>query len=176
MQPKQLHGTMGEWQRLLVEIPYLTVNLLESEVELVDNLCKRSKLGMMPAERLVYTAYASLNKKESYGETFRKALAGRLSKEQEEQGAQIEQMLEQATERNAELEKENAALKEERRWRKFSEEKPAHHQWIFVINPRRPKYASPIETRRWDDGMKFDVEAQELYKVWMPQMETPEVE
>ena len=102
---KQLHGTMGEWQRLLVEIPYLTVNLLESEVELVDNLCKRSKLGMMPAERLVYTAYASLNKKESYGETFRKALAGRLSKEQEEQGARIEQMLEQATERNAELEK-----------------------------------------------------------------------
>ena len=102
---KQLHGTMGEGQRLLVEIPYLTVNLLESEVELVDNLCKRSKLGMMPAERLVYTAYASVNKKESYGETFRKALAGRLSKEQEEQGARIEQMLEQAAERNAELEK-----------------------------------------------------------------------
>lgn len=102
---KQLHGTMAEWQRLLVEIPYLTANLLESEVELVSNLCKRSKLGMMPAERLVYTAYMSLNKKESYGETFRKALAGRLSKEQEEQGERIEQMLEQAKARNAELDK-----------------------------------------------------------------------
>lgn len=102
---KQLHGTMAEWQRLLMEIPYLTVDLLESEVELVDNLCKRSKLGMMPAERLVYTAYASLNKKESYGETFRKALAGRLSKEQEEQGARIEQMIELAGERNTELDK-----------------------------------------------------------------------
>lgn len=101
---KQLHGTMAEWQRLLMEIPYLTANLLESEVELVDNLCKRSRIGMMPAERLVYTAYASLNGKESYGETFRKALAGRLAKEQEEQGTRIEQMLEQAKARNAELE------------------------------------------------------------------------
>lgn len=76
--------------------------------------------------------------------------------------------------RNAELEKENAALKEERRWRKFSEENPDHHQWIFVINPDRSKHAPPIETRRWDDGMKFDVEAQELYKVWIPQMKVPE--
>lgn len=65
-------------------------------------------------------------------------------------------------------------LEEERRWRKFSEEKPAHHQWIFVINPNRSRHASPIKSRRWDDGMKFDVEVQELYKVWIPQMEAPE--
>ncbi|MDO5118010.1 MAG: hypothetical protein Q4D34_05940, partial [Eggerthellaceae bacterium] len=102
---KQLHGTMAEWQRLLMEIPYLTTDLLESEVELVNNLCIRSKIGILPAERLVYTAYASLNGKESYGETFRKALAGRLEREQEMQGARIEQMLEEAAERNAGLEK-----------------------------------------------------------------------
>ena len=39
--------------------------------------------------------------------------------------------------RIAELEKENVELKEERRWRKFSEEKPKYKQWIlvFVENP-----------------------------------------
>lgn len=74
----------------------------------------------------------------------------------------------------ATLETDIAMLK---RWRKFSEEKPEHHQWIFVINPRHSKFKheSPIEIRRWDDGMKFDVEMQELYNVWLPQMEPPEV-
>jgi len=102
---KQLHGTMEEWQRLLMEIPYLTASLMEAEVELVNNLCVRSKLGIMPAERLVYTAYASLNGKESYGETFRKALAIRLEQEREAQGERIEQMIKRAEERNAELDK-----------------------------------------------------------------------
>lgn len=83
-------------------------------------------------------------------------------------------VIELLTDENERLKAELAALKEERRWRKFSEEKPVHHQWIFVINPNRSKYASPIEIRRWDDEMKFDVEVQELYKVWLPQMETPE--
>ena len=100
---KQLHGTMGEWQRLLMEIPYLTASLIEAEVELVNNLCVRSKIGIMPAERLVYTAYASLNGKESYGETFRKALAKRLEREREAQGERIGQMIKRAEERNAEL-------------------------------------------------------------------------
>ena len=76
----------------------------------------------------------------------------------------------------ARLLREVDSLKESQRWRKFSEEEPAHQQWIFVINPRRSKskYASPIETRRWDEGMKFDVKEQGLYNVWMPQMKAPE--
>jgi hypothetical protein len=96
---KQLQGTMMEWKRLLEEIPCLSVSLLEAEVALVNNLCLRSKLGIMPGDRLVHTAYMSLNGKESYGDTFRKALDGRLKREQRRQDERVALALESAKER-----------------------------------------------------------------------------
>lgn len=39
--------------------------------------------------------------------------------------------------RIAELEKENAELKEAQRWRKFSEEKPKEKQWIRTPGTKR---------------------------------------
>lgn len=78
---KQCHAVMMDWKRLLAEIPYLTPGLIESEVTLCSNICTRSKMGIMPNDRLVYTAYATLNHKEPYGETFRKVLAARAEKE-----------------------------------------------------------------------------------------------
>lgn len=93
---KQLHETMMWWKRLLQEIPYLNSELLQGEVTLCTNLCHRSKRGIMPGDRLVYTAYSTLNGKESYGETFRKAVEGRLEAEQsknaEQQGAAAERI------------------------------------------------------------------------------------
>ncbi|MBR6317279.1 MAG: hypothetical protein IKR75_02505, partial [Fibrobacter sp.] len=71
-------------------------------------------------------------------------------------------------ERIAELEKENAELKEAQRWRKFSEEKPKEKQWILVFVENPSRYGTYIELRRWDITLKFDVENQELYTKWMP--------
>lgn len=94
MGAKQLHKTMGDWQRLLAEIPYLSRDLLDDELNLVDNLCLRSKLGIMPGDRLVYTAYATLNNKVPYGDTFRKALAPRLTQVSEREAARRAETLE----------------------------------------------------------------------------------
>ena len=66
------------------------------------------------------------------------------------------------------------AMEEERRWRKFSEEKPADKQWIWVYVENPSKYGTYIELRRWDAGCKFDVEDQELYTKWMPLPKAPE--
>lgn len=70
---------------------------------------------------------------------------------------------------------EIAKLKEERRWRKFSEEKPKEKQWILVFVENPSKYGTYIELRRWDAVCKFDVEDQELYTEWMPMPKAPEV-
>lgn len=78
---KNLHEVMQRWLRFLVEIPCLSATLIESELTLCDNLCQRSKRGVMPADRMVYTAYATFNGKETYGDTFRKALAERADDE-----------------------------------------------------------------------------------------------
>lgn len=64
-------------------------------------------------------------------------------------------------------------LEEERRWRKFSEEKPERHQWIHVFNPNHSQFTTGIELRRWDNGCKYDVEFQEIYTVWMPLPSAP---
>ena len=79
-------------------------------------------------------------------------------------------------ERIAELEKLNHELEEERRWRKFSEEKPKEKQYILVFVESPPIYGKYIELRRWDITCKFDVENQELYKKWMPLPSAPKEE
>lgn len=66
-----------------------------------------------------------------------------------------------------------AELKDALRWRKFSEEKPEHHQWILVFYPNHSQFTTGVELRRWDDGCKFDVEEQELYDKWMPLPSAP---
>lgn len=78
---KQVHATMELWLRLLQELPSLNRSLIEDEITLTANLCARSKMGIMPGDRLVYTAYQSFNHKESYDKTFRRALEPRLSEE-----------------------------------------------------------------------------------------------
>lgn len=64
-------------------------------------------------------------------------------------------------------------LKEERRWRKFSEEKPKEKQWILVFVENPSEYGTYIELRRWDTTCKFDVEDQELYTKWKPLPSAP---
>lgn len=72
---------------------------------------------------------------------------------------------------NAELREKVATLEEAQRWRKFSEEKPKHHQDIFCYCPRA-KFCK-VALRRWDEGTKFDVFKQELYTHWMPLPSAP---
>lgn len=67
-------------------------------------------------------------------------------------------------------------LKEERRWRKFSEEKPKEKQWILVFVENPSEYGTYIELRRWDTTCKFDVEDQELYTKWKPLPSAPKDE
>lgn len=98
---KQLHQTMQDWLRILEETPYLSHDLLEGEITLVENLCQRSKMGIMPADRQVYVAYASLNGKVSYGQMFREALAARLAREEALQDAHRQEVLEELAHRRA---------------------------------------------------------------------------
>lgn len=66
-----------------------------------------------------------------------------------------------------------AELEEERRWRKFSEEKPKEKQWILVFYPNHSQFTTGVELRRWDGGCKYDVEVQEIYDKWMPLPSAP---
>lgn len=71
---------------------------------------------------------------------------------------------------------EIAELKEKRRWRKFSEEKPKEKQWVLVFVENPSIYGTYIELRRWDVGLQFDVENQELYIKWLPLPSAPKEE
>lgn len=100
---KQLHEVMQAWLAFLMELPCLNASLIESEIILCTNLCTRSKMGFMPNDRLVYTAYTTLNNKESYGDMFKRLLQPRLEQQksyerhlQEEARAHIELLLDMA--------------------------------------------------------------------------------
>lgn len=87
----RIHEIMQCWLRFLSEIPSLSPEIIEGEINLCENLCKRSRIGIMPTDRMVYTAYMDHNGKETYGKTFRRALEGRLQHEQAEQEAALEE-------------------------------------------------------------------------------------
>ncbi len=78
MGAKKMHAFMMDWLRLLKGFPELPPVVIEGEVTLVGNICQRSKLAVMPNDRLVYTSYATFNKKEPYGETFKRELSSRI--------------------------------------------------------------------------------------------------
>ncbi len=115
---KLMHQIMIDWKRLLTDIPYLTRDLLESEIVLCNNLCTRSKMGIMPADRVVYTAYATFNGKESYGEMFRKALENRLQAEEQRENQASKELQKEVEQRLAQykeqVEKGRLTLKEEK--------------------------------------------------------------
>ena len=81
----------------------------------------------------------------------------------------------QAIDQVDEKDKKIAELEEERRWRKFSEEKPDDKQWILVYYGYENN-GCRIDLRRWDNGCKYDVEFQELYTKWMPLPSAPKDE
>lgn len=101
-----------------------------------------------------------------------------LEKENQTLAEDVSDKIESITELMELVEKyksEKADLKEERRWRKFSEEKPNEKQWILVYYPYHSNYTTGVEVRRWDEGCKYDVEMQEIYEKWMPLPKEPEV-
>ena len=135
---KQLHAIMQWWLRLLQNIPYLTEDLLEGEITLCTNLCNRSRIGIMPADRLVYTAYKTFNG-EPYGETFRKTLDRRIEAEREKDDA----LLGAARERSAALaEAVKAHLAENASTEQLEEDKAALQQEVdgFIGFTQRASY------------------------------------
>ena len=84
--------------------------------------------------------------------------------------------IEQTRAENERMKARIAELEEERRWRKFSEEKPKEKQWILVFVENPSKYGTYIELRRWDNGCKYDVEVQEIYDKWMTLPSDPKEE
>lgn len=66
-----------------------------------------------------------------------------------------------------------AKLLDERRWRKFSEEKPDDKQWILVFHPNHSQFTTGVEMRRWDLSCKIDVENFGLYTLWIPLPSAP---
>lgn len=78
--------------------------------------------------------------------------------------------------RIAELEKENAELKEERRWRKFSEEKPPKYTWCLVSGKSQMGNYIVImdffEEDDWAENPNLDDDT--LYiEWWMPHPSAP---
>lgn len=90
---RRMHQTMEDWMGLLQDLPYLSPGLIEAEVNLCKNLCLRSKMGIMPNDRLVYVSYATFNNKESYGDTFERKLSRRIEAARAQKEAIMEGIL-----------------------------------------------------------------------------------
>lgn len=70
-----------------------------------------------------------------------------------------------------------ARLLDERRWRKFSEEKPARNQCIIVCSPELSKMtgSTVASITRWDSLAEFGMQ-HSGFTQWMPFPKLPEAE
>lgn len=71
---QNIHEIMTAWISLIKRIPNLSALVIEGEINLVKNLCIQSKQSFIPGERLIYTAYSTLNNKVPYDQTFKEQL------------------------------------------------------------------------------------------------------
>ena len=83
--------------------------------------------------------------------------------------------IEQTKAENERMKARIAELEEDRRWRKFSEEKPERNQWILVFYPDHSQFKTGVEVARWDNGLNFDV-VYDVYTHWMPLPSAPKEE
>lgn len=80
-----IHRVMLQWQESLVEIPYLSVEVIEREIQDCETLCRNSKNAIMPKARMVFAAYFAYNHFESYDKMFRNTLSKKLEQEKNRQ-------------------------------------------------------------------------------------------
>ena len=76
----------------------------------------------------------------------------------------------------AEKDKEIAELKEERRWRKFPEEKPKWGEEVLVVDDESKQYIVRFShDMKWISWGKMNTCESENVKYWMPLPKAPEV-
>lgn len=74
----------------------------------------------------------------------------------------------------AELEKENAELKEERRWRKFPDEKPEWGKEVLVVDDESEHHIVRFShDMKWISWGKMNTCESENVKYWMPLPSAP---
>ncbi len=72
---------MQQWQSALVEIPFLSKDLMEKEIRDCQQLCENSKNAFSPSARMIYAA-SSTNHNVSFDKSFRNALAEKIKLEE----------------------------------------------------------------------------------------------
>lgn len=87
-EPTQVHVVMTTWRRLMEETPYLPAEVMNDEVEICEDLCRKSKRSLFPNERVLAQAYTEFNDGVSYADTLRSIAQARSGEaEQHEQAA-----------------------------------------------------------------------------------------
>ena len=72
--PTAAHKVMMMWNDCLTQIPHLSKELIEKELEDAKTACQNAKKAFMPNKRVLYAAYVANNKGESYEKTFARNL------------------------------------------------------------------------------------------------------
>ncbi len=117
---KKVHQSMMCWLQYLEEIPWLTPDLIKNEITLCSNLCHRSRRGIMPQSRVLFDAYCSFNKRESYGDMFQRVLEYRTDAASERKQAELGSMRDDLKERREAYREKRASgaltAEEEKAW------------------------------------------------------------
>lgn len=72
--PTAAHKVMMMWNDCLTQIPNLSKELIDKELEDAKTACQNAKKAFLPNKRILYAAYVANNKGESYEKTFAKNL------------------------------------------------------------------------------------------------------
>lgn len=165
---KEVHRTMMDWKNILVDLPNLSPGLIQNEVDTCSNLCLRSKMGLMPGDRLVYSAYATFNNKKPYSETFKEVLASRIEREKTLEDQRVSDSLkkiEELIKTNKELVKGGLLTPQE--------DKKAIQQNLNELSSKIEEIESNSEKKLYADQLE-ELERQlknlKTYKVFKKQM------
>lgn len=90
--PADAHAVMATWRRLMKELPYLPAEVMNDEVEICEELCRRSKRSLFPNERVISLAYAKHNDGVSYADELRSIAQARSGEAEQHEKAALDEV------------------------------------------------------------------------------------
>lgn len=91
-EPAEAHAVMASWIRLMRELPYLPAEVMNDEVEICEELCRKSKRSLFPNERVLAQAFTDFNDGVSYADTLRSIAQARAGEAEEHEKAALDEV------------------------------------------------------------------------------------
>lgn len=150
-----MHNVMQAWGSLLKDIPFLSISLMNSEIEDCKKACINSQMALAPRDRYIFSGWEVYNGRERYDITFSNALKEKMDEARKLQNEIIEQYFESHPEENKKMKEYMELVSNSKEWKElqtaYDEKNKAKKSIDGMLFPTGKKYKELVNIIKEQD-------------------------